>query len=169
MPTIILRRCLLWIALGAGSLFLLSGCSYLEPATDFTVTLFNGAEFTLSDQTGQSATVVNFWYPSCPPCREEMPQFEAAWQEHQGDGVRFLGLFVPTGFDSEQDARAFVDEFGLTFDFATDRQTLIAQAYGIEYFPTTYFIDAKGKVFRMEISNLDKDTINDILSKMDLG
>ena len=30
--------------------------------------------------------VLNFWYPSCPPCRLEMPHFEAAFQTHQGRG-----------------------------------------------------------------------------------
>lgn len=150
-------------------ILLSTACASLEPATDFQVTLFNGDEFKLSDQVGQSAMVVNFWYPSCPPCREEMPHFEAAWQQYQGDGVRFLGLFVPMGFDSEQDARDFVDEFGLTFEFATDQQALIAQSYQIEYFPTTYFIDANGKVSKMEISNLDLDTITSIVDDMDRG
>ena len=98
-----------------------------------------------------------------------MPHFEAAWREYQGDGVRFLGLFVPTGFDSEQDARDFVDELGLTFDFATDHQALIAQSYQIEFFPTTYFIDINGKVSRMVISNLDQDTIAGIIAELDRG
>ena len=144
-------------------------CSRLEPAADFQVTLFNGEDFTLSEQVGRSVTVVNFWYPSCPPCRTEMPHFEAAWQQYQGEGVRFLGLFVPMGFDSEQDARDFVDELGLTFDFATDHQAQIARSYQIEYFPTTYFIDVNGKVSRMEISNLDQDTISSIISELDRG
>ena len=144
-------------------------CTRLEPAEDFQVTLFNGEEFSLSEQVGRSAMVVNFWYPSCPPCRLEMPHFEAAWQEFQGEGVRFLGLFVPMGFDSDQDARDFVDELGLTFDFATDRQALIAKSYQIEYFPTTYFIDVNGKVSRMVISNLDQDTIASIISDLDRG
>jgi peroxiredoxin len=148
---------------------LVTACARLEPATDFQVSLFDGAEFQLSEQAGRSAVVVNFWYPSCPPCREEMPEFEKAWREYQGEGVRFLGLFVPMGFDSEQDARNFVDELGLTFDFATDRGASIAQAYQVEYFPTTYFIDARGRVSRMEISNLDQETISSIIADMDRG
>jgi len=150
-------------------MLLVTACSRLEPATDFQVTLFDGDAFRLSEQEGRSAVVVNFWYPSCPPCREEMPEFEKAWQRYQGDGVRFLGLFVPTGIDSERDARDFVDELGLTFDFATDRQALIARSYQIEYFPTTYFIDAQGRVARIEISNLDLETIAGIIADMNPG
>jgi peroxiredoxin len=150
-------------------LLLASACAPLESAADFEVTLFDGEDFQLSQQAGRSAVVVNFWYPSCPPCREEMPELEKAWQQYQGEGVRFLGMFVPTGFDSEQDARDFVNDLGLTFDFATDRQALIARSYQVEYFPTTYFIDIRGRVSSVEISNLDLETITQIVADMDLG
>jgi cytochrome c-type biogenesis protein len=150
-------------------LLLASACAQREDAIDFQVTLYNGETFQLAQQAGRSATVVNFWYPSCPPCREEMPHFEEAWQDLQHKDVRFLGLFVPMGFDSEQDARDFIAELGLTFDFATDRQALIAQSYQVEFFPTTYFIDKDGKVFKMQISNLDTATITSIVNDMEGG
>ena len=151
------------------ALLLVVGCRGAEPAPDFHVTLFDGGSFQLSEHRGKNPVVVNFWYPSCPPCREEMPQFQEAWQDLEGDGVRFLGLFVPQGLDSEQDARDFVLELGLTFDFATDLQARVAEAYRVEYFPTTYFIDERGKVFRMEISNLDRATIVSIVGSMPRG
>ncbi len=150
-------------------LLLAAGCRGGEPAPDFQVTLFDGTTFRLSEHRGDNAVVVNFWYPSCPPCREEMPQFQEAWQDLRGDGVRFLGLFVPQGLDTEQDAREFVQELELTFDFATDLQAQVAQNYQVEYFPTTYFIDEGGKVFRMEISNLDRATIVSIVGSMPRG
>ena len=130
------------------------GCNRLEAAPDFQVTRFDGSSFQLSALTGREAVVLNFWYPSCPPCREEMPHFEEVWQETQGQDVRFLGLFVPQGIDTEQDARDFVAELGLTFDFATDQQARVAQAYQVEYFPTTYFINKEGQVFRQQFSRL---------------
>ncbi len=153
------------------TLLILLGCNRLAAAPDFRVTRFDGGNFQLSELTGQEAAVVNFWYPSCPPCREEMPHFEEVWQEMQGQesqgkDVRFLGLFVPQGFDTEQDARDFVAELGLTFDFATDLQARIAQAYEVEYFPTTYFIDKNGRVFQQEISNLDRERLTDIIYQM---
>ncbi len=168
-----LRRSLLLLASLATLLFML-GCNRLAAAPDFHVTLFDGGSFRLSELTGQEAVVINFWYPSCPPCREEMPHFEEVWQEMQardpeGKDVRFLGLFVPQGFDTEQDARDFVAELGLTFDFATDLQARVAQAYEVEYFPTTYFINKEGRVFQQEISNLDRDRLTAIISQMTGG
>ena len=151
------------------ALLIILGCARLERAPDFQVNQFNGGTFRLSEVTGQNAVVINFWYPSCPPCREEMPHFEEVWQETRGKDVRFLGLFVPQGFDTEKDAQDFVAELGLTFDFATDLQAQIAQVYEIEYFPTTYFINKEGRVFQQEISNLDRESLTAILSRMTEG
>ena len=168
-----LRRYYLLLA-ALATLLIILGCNRLAAAPDFQVTRFDGGSFQLSELAGQEAVVINFWYPSCPPCREEMPHFEEVWQEMQGrapegKNVRFLGLFVPQGFDTEQDARDFVDELGLTFDFATDLQAQIAKAYEVQYFPTTYFINKEGRVFQQEISNLDRERLTAIISKMTEG
>lgn len=140
----------------------IGACSAGEPAADFSVTLFNGEEFRLSEQRGR-AVVVNFWYPSCPPCRDEMPALQQVWEQYQGRNVRLLGLFVPQGFDTEADARQFVDELGLTFDFATDTRAQVAQKYAVQYFPTTYFIDQAGRVHLMEIARMDAARLTEIL------
>ena len=88
-----------------------------------------------------------------------MPAFEAAWQELKDEPVRFLGLYVPQGVDSEEDARNFIEELGLTFNFATDRLARIAEAYDLEYFPTTFFIGMDGNVVATHISILETEEI----------
>ena len=157
------------LLLATAALTLVAACTPREPALDFRVDLFDGHPFALSDQAGRTNVVLNFWYPSCAPCRQEMPHLEQAWRDFQDEDVRFIGLFVPRGFDSEQDARDFVDEYGLTFDFATDRQQTVAQRYGIEFYPTTYFIDRDGKVARVVTRAMDLETIVEILESMGLG
>ena len=144
---------------------LLVACASGEPAADFELNTFGGERFRLSEQRGQ-VVVINFWYPSCPPCRDEMPEFQEVWEEYQGRNVRFIGLFVPQGFDTEVEARQFVDELGLTFDFATDVRARVAQEYAVQYFPTTYFIDQGGRVHSMEISRMDYDSLIAILDDL---
>ena len=155
-------------------LFLAACSNFSRPpvmAEDFQVTLFDGGDLRLSDQLGEKSVVLNFWYPSCPPCRAEMPAFQAAWEQVQAEGedVIFLGLFVPRGFDSEQDARDFVEEMGLTYDFATDSAAMITQDYGLEYFPKTYFIDKSGHVFSALVSVLDTEEITLLVRAMGQG
>lgn len=146
-------------------LMALAACSAGEPAPDFALTTFNGEEFKLSEQRG-NVVVINFWYPSCPPCRDEMPAFQETWESYRGRNVRFIGLFVPQGFDTEESAREFVDELGLTFTFATDVRAGVAQAYSVQYFPTTYFIDQAGRVHLMEISRMDAERLSTILDDL---
>ena len=140
------------------ALLLVSACGG-DTAQDFEVQLFDGERLRLSEKYANSVVVINFWYPSCPPCREEMAEFQEAWEALEGEPVRFLGLFVPRGFDNESTAREFVSELGLTFDFATDHGETIASAYGIEFYPTTWFIDRGGTVGRTFVSAMESGQI----------
>ena len=159
------RGSFLWALILTALLILPVACSTGEPASDFALTTFDQEQFRLSEQRG-NVVVINFWYPSCPPCRDEMPAFQEAWEQYQGRNVRFIGLFVPQGFDTEVEAQQFVDELGLTFDFATDVRARVAQEYAVVYFPTTYFIDQAGRVHLMEISRMDVDRLTEILDDL---
>ena len=151
--------------MGLFALLSIAACAPGDPASDFVLTTFDQERFRLSEQRG-NVVVINFWYPSCPPCRDEMPAFQEAWEQYQGRNVRFIGLFVPQGFDTEVEARQFVDELGLTFTFATDVRARVAQEYAVVYFPTTYFIDQAGRVHLMEISRMDIDRLTEILDEL---
>ena len=94
-----------------------------------------------------------------------MPHFQAVWEGLDGKNIRFLGLFVPKGFDTESEAKEFVDELGLTFDFATDNGAEVAQEYGVEYFPNTFFINEDGRIVHQEIRNLDERDLVSIIEK----
>ncbi len=160
---------LLVVVLAVISLLIAACNADNEPkAPDFQLTQFDGSEFRLSDQAGENLVVLNFWYPTCAPCRYEMPGFEAAWRRLQADEakVKFLGLFVPQGFDSEQDARDFVAELGLTYGFATDLGARVAEMFQVEVYPTTVFIDNSGRVFKTRISVVDEEKLVDIVREM---
>ena len=155
-----------WPFLAIAMLLALPAACNGETAQGFEVELFDGGRFSLSEQYTDNVVVVNFWYPSCPPCREEMPEFQRAWEELEGEPVRFLGLFVPRGFDTENTAREFVAELGLTFDFGTDHREAIATAYGIEFYPTTWFIDRGGKVAATFVSAMDTERITSTVKEL---
>jgi peroxiredoxin len=154
-----LKRFLVFATVLACLVLLVACGSSGERARDFEVVQFNGDTFRLSQEAESQVVVVNFWYPSCPPCREEMPAIEAAWQQLKDEPVRILGLFVPQGFDSEEGARDFVNELGLTFSFATDRLARIAEAYDFNAFPKTYYIDMDRNIVATNLGILETDEI----------
>ena len=113
-------------------------------APDFTLDLLDGGQLTLSELRGHPV-VLNLWASWCLPCRSEMPSIEQAYQDYKDAGLIVIGLNV-TSQDSESDARAFVQEFGLTFPIVLDRDGSVQSRYLLLGLPSTYFIDQTGTI-----------------------
>jgi len=127
--------------------FLSQGCSETSdiaagPAPDFTVELFQGGRFQLSEHKG-TPVVINFFASWCRACGEETPIIEEAAREYGPEKVAFLGIAVD---DTEKKAQAFMQEIGLTIPAGLDRTGEIKDAYGLYGMPTTFFIDKHGMV-----------------------
>jgi peroxiredoxin len=107
-------------------------------APDFTLDTLDGGQLTLSELQGHPV-VLNLWASWCLPCRGEMPAIERAYQHYKDTELIVIGLNM-TSQDSESDARAFVQEFGLTFPIVLDRMVLFASlsAFGVAFH---FFID----------------------------
>jgi len=111
-------------------------------APDFTLDLLDGGKVTLSELQGHPV-VLNLWASWCLPCRKEMPAIERVHQRYKEAGLIVIGLNL-TSQDSELDVRAFVQELGLTFPIALDRDGAVSDRYQLLGLPTTYFIDQSG-------------------------
>ena len=119
------------------------------PAPDFTVIDYSGAEVNLSDYFGKPI-VLNFWASWCPPCKEEMPDFNAAAQEHTD--IQFLMVNMTDGDrETVEIAKEYVEAQGFTFPVFFDTQLSAATAYGAYSLPTTYFIDGDGNTLERGI------------------
>ena len=97
-----------------------------KPAPYFTLTLFDGGKQNSKDLLGK-AVLVNFWASWCVPCRAGARALEAAWQKYKDRDVVFLGVNIQ---DKEEDARAFIKEFGITYLNGRDENGKIAMDYG---------------------------------------
>ena len=48
--------------------------------------------------------VINFWGPSCVPCRDEFPLLEAKVAEHAADGLTVVGVLTDDPVDPARDS-----------------------------------------------------------------
>ncbi len=124
-------------------------------APDFTLPRFDGGELRLSDLRG-NAVFLNFWASWCPPCRAEARTLEAAWQKYRDQDVVFVGVNIQ---DEEPAARAFLEEFGITYPNVVDRGHRVAIDYGIWGIPETFFIDREGRITYKHVGALGWETI----------
>lgn len=123
-----------------------------------------GDTLSLADLEGK-AVVVNFWYPSCPPCREEMPYFESAFRENRDRGVEFVGIQL-LGLDSLQDGQDFIEEYGISYAIGPDRDGGIVREYKVLGFPTTVFLDSEHKVVRTWTGALSKQQLDELVQQL---
>jgi cytochrome c biogenesis protein CcdA/thiol-disulfide isomerase/thioredoxin len=121
-------------------------------APDFTGTQdwFNtpgGSSLSLSDLRGK-VVLIDFWTYTCINCIRTLPYLEA-WQQRYGrDGFTVVGIHSPE-FPFEKDAgnvEAAIKQNHLTYPVVQDNNLATWDAWGNQYWPADYLVDAQGNV-----------------------
>ncbi len=126
-----------------------------KEAPDFTLETLDGETIRLSDLRGK-IVLINFWATWCPPCREEMPALQAAYEKHRDEGFLILGVDLQEAPDT---VRAFRDEFGITFPLLLDRDGAVFNLYRIQAIPTSFFVDPQGTIQVLHVGPMTLTTI----------
>jgi cytochrome c biogenesis protein CcmG, thiol:disulfide interchange protein DsbE len=121
-----------------------------QPVPTFSGTTLSGSTFDLAAERGKPV-IVNFWGPSCVPCREEMPLLAAKAAQHAAAGVVIVGVLTDDPVDP---ARTFAAQYGGTWDTVIDPGGAIKQAYRVAGRPQTYFIDRSGILRSIQVGAL---------------
>ena len=133
--------------LSAGAADVPVGLRVGQRAPEFVSETVDGQPIALSDYRGQ-IVLLNFWATWCGPCREEMPDFDAIYQQRRADGFVVLAV---NAFETPEQVAAFADEFALTFPVIMDESGAInTELYGsaVEGYPTSLLIDRDGVIVR---------------------
>lgn len=115
---------------------------------EFTLTTFDGSTIASSELKGR-VVLINFWASWCTTCADEAAALQTVWQEFEPGGkVIFLGVDYS---DTEPEAKAYMQYFGLTYPSGTDLGTRISQLFRITGVPETYVFDASGRLAAVTI------------------
>lgn len=131
-------------------------------APDFTITTYGGEAYTLSELRGQ-VVVINFWASWCDPCREEAAYLENTWRKYRDQGVVFIGVDY---VDTEREALAYLDEFGITYPNGPDLGTRISDTYRIQGVPETFFVAKNGELRGNHIGPLEPPQLDEKIEEL---
>jgi cytochrome c biogenesis protein CcdA/thiol-disulfide isomerase/thioredoxin len=107
----------------------------------------NDRPLTLASLRGR-VVLVDFWTYTCINCIRTLPYLKAWDTTYRGKGLTIVGVHSPE-FAFEHDAsnvESAIKRFGLRYPVAQDNNLGTWNAYGNQYWPADYLIDAKGHV-----------------------
>jgi cytochrome c biogenesis protein CcdA/thiol-disulfide isomerase/thioredoxin len=92
--------------------------------------------------------LVDFWTYTCINCIRTFPYLKAWDKRYRKDGLTIVGVHTPE-FPFEREAsnvKEAIETNGLGYPVAQDNDQATWNAYGNQYWPAEYFIDAQGQV-----------------------
>jgi thiol-disulfide isomerase/thioredoxin len=134
-------------------------------APDFSLAALNlaGAETLRPEDWTGRPVVLSFWTTWCTYCRRQTPVLVEAYRQYEPRGVQFIGINV-------KEERALVDEYvrsaGISYPVGLDADGDVAGRYQVSGFPTTYFIDASGRVNARHVGALTSGQVADYLARL---
>jgi tetratricopeptide (TPR) repeat protein len=97
----------------------------------------------LADYKGK-VVLINFWYPSCGPCRGEFPTLQRVLDKYKDRGFVILSLNV---LPEEHDfVMPYLTKNGFTFRPLETTTEWAEKTYGARGFPTNLLVDAEGRI-----------------------
>jgi len=102
----------------------------------------NGTKHVIQDYTGK-VRVINFWASWCPPCVEEIPSLNRLREQLADQSFELISVNYA---QQAEEVKAFLREVEVNFPVLIDRRGAEAARWQVLAFPSTFVIDAQGKI-----------------------
>lgn len=132
-------------------------------AQDFTVTLVNGEQFTLSEQKGK-VVLLNIWATWCAPCHTETPEFVELYSEYKDEGLQILGVSIDK--QGKAVVRPFMEKYDVNYPMVIDDGTIMDKYGPTMGIPTTYIIGQDGNLKYFAVGALTRKELEPRLKKL---
>lgn len=130
-------------------------------APNFVLQDVDGSEVTLTDLRGEHV-LVNFWASWCAPCKAETPALQSLHEDRPDDLV-VVGINMQEPPDT---ARAFAEQFAVSYPIVLDRDGDVTNAYRLTGPPTSFLIDAEGVIVAIFIGELTAEHFDQITGEL---
>lgn len=134
-------------------------------APNFSAADPKGKIISLKESLGK-VTLIDFWASWCPPCREENPKLVILYNELHREGFNIISVSL------DEDPLKWKKAIGkdkMTWTQISNLKEMkdpIAIQYGVTQIPTTFLLDANGKIVALEIyGDALKAKIKELLGK----
>ena len=146
-------------------IFLILGCNNSENnSLPFKAKLIEGGMFSSDDFKGKPL-IINFWYPSCPPCAKELPTL-AKYHNENLKHVKFLGVVHNSLVDKKEDSVNLINKFNIKYENIYDESGKLVKDFKVLGFPTTLFFDENHNLSKKWTGYLDEENLIEQLEKI---
>jgi cytochrome c biogenesis protein CcdA/thiol-disulfide isomerase/thioredoxin len=150
-------------ARGAAGLPVIGKLPPLDGATEW----LNSPPLT-SDGLRGHVVVIDFWTYSCINCLRALPYVKAWYEKYRDRGLVVIGIHAPE-FAFEKDlsnVRREAKELGVTYPVAVDNDYKLWRAFGNEYWPAHYFVDASGNIRHTHFGEGEYDASERVIQQL---
>lgn len=118
-----------------------------DAAPGFQLNDLEGKPVSLADAKGK-IVLLNFWATWCGPCRAEIPDL-VDLQKRYADKLEIIAL--ATEEDDPDVVKHFVQRSGINYHVAMASDDVVRQYGGVAALPTSFVIDAQGRVVQKHV------------------
>jgi peroxiredoxin len=131
---------------------------------DFTLTDLHGTKWTLKNLRGK-VVLVNFWATWCPPCRSEMPDLDALYQQFKEQGLVVLAI----SDEESGKVQPFIEQYKFSYPILLDPARKVNEQFAVEGIPKSFVYDREGRLVSQAIDMRTKRQFLEMLRQAGLG